>query len=457
MRRLLICIGLCMLIPLAHAVKESDFVYGYTLEVDGDGAIYSLTLPKAVYRGLTRADLGDLRVFNSEGVAVPHHIKRAEQQTRKAVAAKKLPFFPLYADANTVDSAEQGNVHIVTDDNGTIIDINYGKMNGSNSRRITAYLLDCSQLSQAPDALTLSWPDDETGFVLNAEVEGSDDLSHWQPLIVRKTLSDLKYNSHTLIQRRIDLPVRRYKYLRVSWLGNTSIRLNSVEAQFPPSYQAQDRQWSSFNVTDADRQNKSYYFDTHSVLPADRVNIDLPQRNTLVRVALSSSATRKGPWRLRYQGLLYDLRIKGDELRTPAQVMTVDTDRYWRLQILSKEEQLQGKPVLRLGWVPEKLYFIAQGEAPFTLAYGSARVGPADTPLAQLLSMDKLRDQRQFVKPAQLGSRIELGNKDKLKPLASPPDWKKIILWLVLVLGVAILAFMAWRLYKQMDQPGSSE
>ena len=72
MRRWLLITPLLLLTQLTHAVSESDFAYGYTLEVDGDGAIYSLTLPEAVYHGLTRTDRGDLRVFNSQGVAVPH-------------------------------------------------------------------------------------------------------------------------------------------------------------------------------------------------------------------------------------------------------------------------------------------------------------------------------------------------------------------------------------------------
>lgn len=457
MRYVLICSVLLLITPLAHAVSESDFAYGYTLEVDGDGAIYSLALPEAVYRGLTRADRGDLRVFNSRGISVPHHIKRAKPITPTSPPAAALPLFPLYAEAVLPQMNTGDDVHIVTNDKGAIIDINYGKPAASKNRRISAYLLDCSQLKQIPNALLVNWRDNETGFVINAEVEGSDDLSHWQPIIVRTTLSNLQYGDHTLVQRRIDLPLHKFRYLRLRWLDNKSLQLAGVEAMFPASDQSQDRQWSDFDVTHHDDKNNTYYFDTHSVLPVDRANIDLPKGNILVQASLASASSDKGPWVLRYQGLLYDLQIKGNELRTPAQVLPVTTQRYWRLQLEGRQERLQGKPVLHLGWVPEQLYFVARGEAPFTLAYGSARVGPADTPLAQLLNLDKLKHQQQFIKPAQLGSRIELGNKDKLKPAGQSFDWKQIILWLVLIFGIAALAAMALRLYKQMDQTGPSE
>lgn len=457
MRRLLLISTLLMLTQVSQAVSESDFAYGYTLEVDGDGAIYSLLLPEDVYHGLTRADRGDLRVFNSQGIAVPHHIRHAEQQVRQEQPDTSLPIFPLYTYTADPQTGEGYHVHVVTNDKGAIIDINYGKPGADAARRISAYLVDDSQLTQAPNALLINWQDNEGDFVLNVQVEGSDDLNHWMPLVTRSTLSNLHYAGHSLIQRRIELPLHKQKYLRLRWQDAKSLELTSVMAQFPQVYQLQERNWSTFAVTGTDREHHFYYFDTHSVLPADRVNIELPQRNTLVMGSLESAASAQGPWYSRYHGLLYDLQFEGKRLKTPDEAMGMTTHRYWRLQINDREGQLEGEPRLRLGWIPEQLYFIAQGEAPFTLAYGSARVGPMDTSLAQLLSLDKIQHQQQLIKAAQLGSRIELGNRDNLKPAKPPADWKQIVLWLVLLFAVAALAWMALRLYKQMDQTGPNE
>jgi len=457
MRYLLLWISLLLLSPIVQAASESDFAYGYTLEVDGDGAIYSLSLPEAVYRGLTRADDGDLRVFNSHGVSVPHHIKRSVQTVKTERPDIKLPLFPLYRDDETAQTSGTSKVHIVTNDKGAIIDINYGKIATDGGRRIKAYLLDGSQLQQAPNALLLNWPSETGEFVANVAVEGSDDLTHWMPLLARSTLSNLHYGGHALVQRRIDLPLHKFKYLRLSSLDDNALALESVMAQFPATYQSQERKWATFDVTSTDAEKNIFYFDTHSVLPADRLNIVLPDHNTLVQAVVESASSDKGPWYPRYRGLLYQLQYEGNQLSTPTQIMPVTTQRFWRLRILGREAQLDGKPQLHLGWVPETLYFVAQGEAPFTLAYGSARVGPVDTPLAMLLNMDKLRNQQQLVKPAQLGSAIQLGNRDKLRPAPPPTDWNKIVLWLILLFGVAALAYMALRLYKQMDQAGPNE
>ena len=441
----------------AYAASKSDFAFGYTLEVDGDGAIYSLTLPEDVYHSLTRADRGDLRIFNSQGIAVPHHIKRAEQLTAVTRPEVNLPVFPLYIEVATPQPGDGYNVHIVTDDKGAIIDINYGKTGATETRKIGAYIVDSSQLEQAPNALHINWAETQGDFVTSVQVEGSDDLTHWRTLVARSTLSNLHYGAHTLIQQRIDLPLQKQKYLRLKWIGDKPLQLNSVLAGFPEAYQSQERKWSAFTVTSTDEKSNYYNFDTHSVLPADRVNIELPQRNTLLQVSLESAAFDNGPWYQRYQGLLYDLQFEGNQLKTPDQVLSITTHRYWRLQILSKEGQLGGKPQLRLGWIPEQLLFVAQGESPFTLAYGSARVDSVNTPLGQLLNVDDIQKQHQLIKAAQLGSRIELGNAATLTPSRPPTDWKQIVLWLVLILGVAALAGMALRLYKQMDQAGPGE
>lgn len=448
---------LLLLPKISFAVSETDFAYGYTLEVDGDGAIYSLPIPESIYRGLTRPDRGDLRVFNSQGKSVPHYIKRADQQIKQQQPDVNLPIFPLYNDTSKILTVDKPKIHIVTDDKGAIIDINYGKNEPESSRKIDAYLVDSSQLTKPPNSLLVNWQPGQTDFVINARVESSDDLNHWNTIVASTTLSDLSYEGHTLIQQRIDLPVRKQKYLRISWQKGKSLTLSSVMAHFPAEYQSQERQWSDFHATSTDDDKQIFYYDTHEVLPTDRISFTLPHHNTLVNVTLASAATKKGPWYPRYHGMLYDLKYEGNQLTTPTQTISVTTHRYWQLQILSKEAHLDGKPVLRLGWIPEQLYFIAQGEAPFTLAYGSARVGPVSTPLPRLLNINKVQNSQQLIKAAQLGSRIELGNRDKLKPLKPPADWKQVVLWLVLIIGVVALSTMALRLYKQMDQTGTNE
>lgn len=89
-------------------------------------------------------------------------------------------------------------------------------------------------------------------------------------------------------------------------------------------------------------------------------------------------------------------------------------------------------------WNPQqKLYFLSQGQAPYMLEMGAF----SNTTTA--LSTKDIQDWKHPIKPANLQSLIE----------TPPPafDTKKILLWLGLGVIVLLLAWMAWRLSKQMD------
>jgi len=453
-------LGLIILLGSATGVvaaNKNDFAYGYNLEVDGDGAIYSLTLPEDVYRSMTRADHGDLRVFNSRGETVPHALRREEQKLTTQHAAADVPIFPLYASADGKPVAGGvENVHITTNEQGGVIDINYGK-GSMQSRQLSGYLLDLSALDSVPNALEVQWPQTQTDFVLAVHIEGSDDLNHWGSLVGSATLSHLQYGDHQLIQQRIELPLRKVKYLRLGWDKQSGLVLEKVSAQFPESIQAQPRQWSEVPAgepTSNDSKEQIYLFDAKCFFPVDRLAVHLPQHNSVVQGVIESSDRPDGNWSPLYRGMLYDLQQQGTTLTTPELILPITTQRYWRLRLPAGEALLHGLPSLKLGWIPEQLLFTAQGEAPFILAFGSVQVQPVTTVLSQLLHQDTVGNNGALIKPARLGARITLGDRAQLVPPPPALPWKKWILWAVLVGGVIILAFMAYRLVKQMNTTG---
>lgn len=65
---------------LAEPPRPDDFAFGFDVETGGEGALWRLSLPEAIYRDATRADLGDLRVFDHAGNAVPHTLRRPLRQ-----------------------------------------------------------------------------------------------------------------------------------------------------------------------------------------------------------------------------------------------------------------------------------------------------------------------------------------------------------------------------------------
>ena len=64
----------CLLSAPAQAgpPHPTDFAFGLPVETEGEAALWRISLPETVYRHVTRADLGDLRVFDRAGHTMPY-------------------------------------------------------------------------------------------------------------------------------------------------------------------------------------------------------------------------------------------------------------------------------------------------------------------------------------------------------------------------------------------------
>jgi len=98
------------------------------------------------------------------------------------------------------------------------------------------------------------------------------------------------------------------------------------------------------------------------------------------------------------------------------------SDRYWRL---APEGGSTGDPLspptLALGWTPHELRFVAQGEPPYTVAFGSAAVG---SPGSLLATLDEAKLDGMRV-PATASEVFDLGGTARLR--TSP--WRIWVLW----------------------------
>ncbi len=81
----------------AAGVAPSDFAYGMKFETPGSAAAYRATVPVEVYRGVTRADLTDVAVFNERNELVPHAIEATRTQATSREQPVALPIFPCAA------------------------------------------------------------------------------------------------------------------------------------------------------------------------------------------------------------------------------------------------------------------------------------------------------------------------------------------------------------------------
>ncbi len=456
-----------LLLPLSLLAKQdvspkpNDFAYGMPLEVDGDGALYSFELPTEVCRYSTRSDLGDLRIFNGYSEVVPHLLSPGVEPEIPQVEPVELPFFPIKETQDGADPAAQLQINIATDDKGAVIDY-WQRGEGLPQSIVGRYLIDASALQQPLEKLLLDWDEADEGFLFPIILESSNDLANWSEVKTDTSLASLSQGGYHLRQNEIVLPVSsQAKYYRLHWpLGDKGVLLTSLRAVPLQQGNEMPRRWQQYRPTGEGEGKGEYIFHVDGHFPFDRARIILPQSNTVVSARLfSRSAEANSPWRRRFLGLLYNLVRDGHELSSEAVQMAAVDAPYWKLEIETDGGGLGGgEPLLELGWVPQRIYFVARGEAPFTMAFASASVGKSHSDISSLLNtLQQSRQGTGFIKSASPGSMYELGGNYRLKSLPPPLPWQQWLLWATLLLGVLVVALMARSLYRQMNTESGQE
>ncbi|QBC42360.1 DUF3999 domain-containing protein [Iodobacter fluviatilis] len=406
--------------PLPAILTSSLFSHQQALIIKETAPFYRLDLPISVYQFSQDADLGDLRVFNAAGEVVPYAFISPKPSIQSAQTA--LRFFPY---SNTQLSQQ---ISVQVHSNGQL-----SAQTSSASSSQSSYIVDASQIQGRFETLALSWQ--ESNYQSQIKLAVSDDLKSWQEL-GSTALVQLDYQGQVLKQAKIDLTGVQAKYLRLN--PETPLTLTQALLQ----YSTQDapiahRIWLTPIVATASQQGE-YLFDLGLHAPIDRVQLALPQLNTVAEVSLSSSANPKGPWQSVQNMIVY--RLANSE--SPSIEISPNNHRYWQLQVKQNGGGLgQGMPKLKVGWLAQQIAFAARGEAPFTLAFGNIQIQNAAMQAQDLIIGKQIA-------PATAG--VLLNKVAITTTIASAPSPARTYgLWAALVLAVTVLGTMAWKLLQQ--------
>jgi len=111
---------------------------------------------------------------------------------------------------------------------------------------------------------------------------------------------------------------------------------------------------------------------------------------------------------------------------------------------------LRDPPQLALGWVPDRLVFLPEGQAPYRLLAGSRVVSRPAWPIADALAgLRKQQPEGWRPTEASTGPGERLAGDDALAAPDAPFDWTRVILWVVLGLGVMVVGGMALSLLRK--------
>ncbi len=480
MKRAVIAAGLIMLAANLQAADEKipsdapqDYANKLTIESSGTMAAQGMArikLPLAVYRGVANADLRDVRVFNAKGERVPFALTTEPDRSVAARTLVALPIFPEFENSGASAVAGGVSLTVKLQADGTLVSLNSAPK-AATSRRIKAYLVDASQMKTPISALNVDWQKNANAETGRVTIEASSDFKNWRIVARHQPLIDMAFNGETLTQKRVEftppISTPTDKYLRLTWAGE-AFTLTKLEAESVANNIERVTETVTVNGVAGNKAGE-YEFDIGARLPIERVRLLLPDANSLAPTQLFVKATmqeRKPSgkieniviWQPVTSATFYRLTRDGVEIISPPVSVANANARganSWKASIDARGGGIgSGLPKLEVTWQPQHLVFTARGDAPFTLAFGRADAKAANFAINDLLPGYTARAEFQL----PLVNLQTTGDVPVVAPptkISNDTDWKKIALWAVLVIGVALMAWMAMRLGR--DVGSSSE
>lgn len=422
--------------------RLDDYRHRVPLTLAGEGPWYRVELPMAVHFAAWHGDLRDLRVFNAAGQVQAYALIPGRDETHEHEQEHGVRWFPLRGDA---DKGGVPALRVERSSTGTLIEL-AGEEAPQQERQLRGWLLDASAIDAPLVRLSLDWSGGEEGFQ-RFSIEASDDLQRWRSWGDGQ-VARLSFAEERIDQRQVELPGQRARYLRLLWQGPRQapeLEVATLRSRRQDSRPA-PLVWSEPLAAQRGADGQ-YQWQLPLALPLERLRVPLEQANTLAPVRVESRSDEQGAWREVTSGLLYRLPENGREIEQDELALPGWPLRQLRLRVDARGGGLgEQPPRLQVAVRAAQLVFLARGEPPYQLALGNAAARSAALPLSTLIP---------GYAPERLGTlaRAEVGEVPALPAQvaadgADDAHWKRWGLWAVLLLGVGLLAGMAFSLLR---------
>lgn len=448
-----------VLLPAAGALAAEEPLLRYRapITVERNAAFVQLPLPVAAYRHSLQPGLQDLRVVDASGENVPFALlaPRADEALRsERLAEAKLYALPPRPAGSTVWPTP---LELTVE--GERISVKRRAPVAAGAASAPGWVIDLGERrpdDKPPQALHLQWSG-PAEFSVAYRLEASEDLRQWRAAGGGQLLALAAANG-VLTQPRVGLPADPGRYLRLVWADpaaapaltgarSVTVEQRQVALDEPTELTVAPSPQPPGQPEKEDADPRALHFDLGAALPLVQVDLQLPAATQIAPVRVQLRSSTDEAWQPAAGAVFYRLERGGETSRSPP--LTLERRaRYLRLTPDPRAAALDPAQTRLVARVQlSSLVFAAQGQAPYALLAGSAQARAGALPLGTLLP--SLQDERPRFGRATLGEWVELEEAAQQAQAAQlKARLRTVLLWAVLVGGVAALGWMVWRLAR---------
>ena len=447
----------------AGAADPAPYRYRAPIVVEQAAPFVQLALPPAAYGRVEQDGLRDLRIVDARGERVPFAVLPALSTVHTSEQMREANLYPLPARPSAA-GVWPSPVDVVVE--GDRISV---RRHGSAATvampppQSAGWLIDSGDTRAGdplPRSLRLRWSG-PAEFSVAYRIETSDDLRQWRNGPSGQVMA-LQSASGALTQPVVGLGDAPGRFVRLVWsepaaapvLTGASVLVAAkhevaVDSARELGFAASTEPAGSAADPAARR---ALHFDLGGALPLIDVDLRFAAGTHVAPVRLQGRLRSDQPWRELGAGVFYRLE-RGSDVATSPAIALPTTVRFLRVVPDERAATLDAQAVrLVVHASLASLVFAAQGEPPFRLLAGSRDAPAGALPVSAVVP--QLESERARFGRASLGEfEVDSAAAQAAEDAARTARLRPWLLWAVLLVGVAGLGALVWRLARAGPAP----
>ncbi len=427
---------------LPAAPSAIDFAYQAQLE-HAEQPLQRVALPIEIVLDLTRADLGDLAVFNANGKALVHSITRKQDSSHEVSRQLRYYEFSHYLQQRnkTVTQRDQ------TIQDGSLTEVETTQTLPVQAQR-KDYLVELSsdEYETAFDLIELDWSHEPVDQILRVKVEAGNELDDMRIIQHRKSLTNRASEDRSW--RSISGIPKGYRYMRIGPVGTvTAFELHGATGIEKRTQAAPPLTHRLTPQLTNDEDIDTYSFSFPSAVQVKAIRLLPGETNTVLNGDIYGLRQGAKEPSLIKRGFRQH-NIEATNVK-PSPPLSLPRGEFSEIQFRTRS-RLNTTPEVELIYTPHELVFLGDGNSPYTLAWGNHESEAASASLSEILELD-LQQAQNKARLVKLGPIEESGGIERLTSSPVLP-WKKWLLWSLLILAALVTARMALNLYRELNR-----